>query len=170
MKNFPKAALVILLHLAIIGTLYAKYSYERATRPHIWVRTIGYDPDLPIRGRYVALSLEVATDVPPKAEGEQKYHWYGYFPVHLELRNGELFAVSDPLGDQQLTYRELQTTPHAILSEPVLYFISDNAENPTWRPRNQELWAEVTIPKKGPPRPIRLGVKTSGAIEPLNLN
>ncbi|MFL6299656.1 MAG: hypothetical protein ACJ71N_03480 [Terriglobales bacterium] len=170
MKNVPKAALVILLHLAIIGTLYAKYSYERATRPRVWVKTIGYDPDLPIRGRYVALSLEVATDVAAKKEGDPKYAWYGTYPVHIELRNGELFAANDPAGDEYLTFRELQTTPHAILSEPVLYFISDNAENPTWRPRNQELWAEVTIPKKGPPRPIRLGVKTSGAIEPLNLN
>ena len=170
MKTFQRALVVILLHLAIIGTLYAKYSYERSTRPRVWVKTIGYDPDLPIRGRYVALSLEVATDVVAKPEGDPKYRWYTSTPVHLVVRNGELFAASDAVGDQYLTYRELQTTPHAVLSKPVLYFLPEHAENPTWRPRNQELWAEVTIPKKGPPRPIRLGVKTNGSIEPLNLN
>jgi len=32
------------------------------------------------------------------------------------------------------------------------------------------LWVEATIPKKGAPRPIRLGVsKNNGPIEPLNL-
>jgi len=172
MKNVPKTALVIVLHLAIIGTLYAKYSYERATRPRVWVKTMGYDPDLPIRGRYVALSLEVATDVPAKIQGDPKaeYHWYAANPVHLEVRGEELFAASDQAGDQYLTYREVQKTPHGILSEPVLYFLSEQAMNPTRRPRNQELWAEVTVPKKGPPRPIRLGVKIDGKITPLYLN
>jgi hypothetical protein len=38
------------------------------------------------------------------------------------------------------------------------------------RQEGEELWVEVTIPKKGPPRPIRLGVKKGdGAIIPLAL-
>jgi hypothetical protein len=32
------------------------------------------------------------------------------------------------------------------------------------------LWAEVTIPRKGPPRPIRLGVKRNGRIQPVPSN
>jgi hypothetical protein len=51
-----------------------------------------------------------------------------------------------------------------------LYFLPEHAENPTWRRGGEELWVEVTIPKKGPPRPIRLGVKKDGPIEPLQLN
>ena len=30
-----------------------------------------------------------------------------------------------------------------------------------------EIWAEVTIPRKGPPRPIRLGIKKDGQITPV---
>ena len=30
-----------------------------------------------------------------------------------------------------------------------------------------DMWAEVTIPRSGPPRPIRLGVKTDGEIRPV---
>jgi hypothetical protein len=30
-----------------------------------------------------------------------------------------------------------------------------------------ELWAEVTIPHQGPPRPIRLGIKRDGRIQPV---
>jgi hypothetical protein len=33
-----------------------------------------------------------------------------------------------------------------------------------------ELWAEVTIPRKGPPRPIRLALKKAGQLELLNVN
>ena len=33
-----------------------------------------------------------------------------------------------------------------------------------------ELWAEVTIPHAGPPRPIRLGLKKAGKIEPIEVN
>ena len=33
-----------------------------------------------------------------------------------------------------------------------------------------ELWAEVTIPRKGPPRPIRLAIKKDGKLEPVEIN
>jgi hypothetical protein len=33
-----------------------------------------------------------------------------------------------------------------------------------------ELWAEVTIPRKGPPRPIRLALKKAGKLELLDVN
>ena len=33
-----------------------------------------------------------------------------------------------------------------------------------------ELWAEVTLPHKGPPRPIRLALKKAGQLEPLDIN
>ena len=170
MKKVPKAVLVVLLHLAIIGTLYGKYSYERATRPRVWVKTIGFDPDLPIRGRYVSLGLEVATDVPAKAEGDPKYRWYPSAPVHLEIRDGKLFAASDPDGKEFVTFRDIRETTHTILSENVLYFLPEHATDPTRRVGGEELWVEVTLPKKGPPRPIRLGVKKDGPIEPLQLN
>ena len=52
----------------------------------------------------------------------------------------------------------------------VLYFLPEHATDPTRRVGGEELWVEVTLPKKGPPRPIRLGVKKDGPIEPLQLN
>lgn len=32
-----------------------------------------------------------------------------------------------------------------------------------------ELWAEVTVPKNGPPRPIRLAVKKGNSFTPLEI-
>jgi len=31
----------------------------------------------------------------------------------------------------------------------------------------EEMWIEVTLPAKGPPRPLRVGVKTGGIIKPV---
>lgn len=50
-----------------------------------------------------------------------------------------------------------------MLAEPVAFFIPEHILDPSRRPEGQELWIEVTIPKKGPPRPIRLGVKKATA-------
>jgi len=60
---------------------------------------------------------------------------------------------------------------HLRLAEPVLFFIPDTAKDPSGLPRGDELWVLATIPRKGPPRPIALGVKKAGAasIEPLDL-
>lgn len=54
--------------------------------------------------------------------------------------------------------------------QPVAYFIPEHIPDPSIRPNDEELWVEVTIPKKGPPRPIRLGVKKGEApIAPLEI-
>jgi hypothetical protein len=50
----------------------------------------------------------------------------------------------------------------------VAFFIPEHADDPSRRAAGEELWAEVTMPKRGRPRPIRLGVKKSdGTLTPL---
>jgi hypothetical protein len=52
-----------------------------------------------------------------------------------------------------------------------LFFIPDTAKDPTGLPRGDELWVLATIPRKGPPRPIALGVKKGETeIHRLDLN
>jgi hypothetical protein len=58
----------------------------------------------------------------------------------------------------------------AVLDHPVAFFITEHIPDPSFRPQDEQLWVEVTVPKKGPPRPIRLGVrKGNGPITPLEL-
>jgi hypothetical protein len=57
-----------------------------------------------------------------------------------------------------------------VLALPVAFFIPEHVLDPSRRPAGEELWVEVTVPGKGPPRPIRLGVKKDGALTPLDLN
>jgi hypothetical protein len=56
----------------------------------------------------------------------------------------------------------------AIVEGPVLVFISEHADVPILKP-HEEMRVEVTVPAKGPPRPIRLGIKKDGVLTPLQL-
>lgn len=55
------------------------------------------------------------------------------------------------------------------LKMPVAYFIPADAADPSRRAAGEELWVEVSIPRQGPPRPIRLGVKSGETLTPLDL-
>jgi hypothetical protein len=52
-------------------------------------------------------------------------------------------------------------------AEQLAFLIPEHVPDPSIRPDGEELWAEVTIPRKGAPRPIRLGVKKDGVLTPL---
>jgi hypothetical protein len=75
----------------------------------------------------------------------------------------------DP-SDLHLRFIDRHGEKLAVLAEPVAFFIPEHIPDPSRRQEGEELWAEVTIPKKGPPRPIRLGVKKgTDPIIPLDL-
>jgi hypothetical protein len=127
MSTLRKGLVVAALQCLIALSLGGKLLYDRSTRPRVWVKTACWDPELPIRGRYLALQLVPESGAP-------------YFNETNRAR--VLFFVPE----------------HAIPLE-------------TMRGSDAlEVWAEVTIPRKGPPRPIRLGVKRAGQLEPVQVN
>jgi hypothetical protein len=123
-KGLILAVFQCLLALSLSGKLL----YDRATCPRVWVKTAQWDPNLPIRGRYLALRLVAENGAP----------WYGE-------TNGQM----------------------------VLFFVPEHTrpfETVRTRQDAPELWAEVTIPRKGPPRPIRLSLKKAGKLELLDVD
>jgi hypothetical protein len=188
MRPLYKGLIVCAVHLLLVASLGGKLLYDRSTRPRVWARTAPYDPDLPIRGRYVSLQLEVqAQDITLPSEPfnhEQRWDnpaWDQRIPVILSAEANKLVARPDPnkpgqepyyYGDSDtITFRpQADGKPITVLSEPVLYFIPEHIPDPSRRAAGEELWVEVTLPRKGPPRPIRLGVKKGGAITPLEIN
>ncbi len=142
------------LHVAIVCSLAGKYYVDRAVRPRTWVRTVGYDPEALIRGRYVRVRLVVEAGAPKPYEN-----------MRLSVENGRLVAKPDPAG-----YTLLQQPAGRIKDwsiGPVAYFIPEGVPDPTVRKPGEELWAEVTVPTRGLPRPIRLAIKKDGRLEPL---
>ncbi len=154
-----------MVHVALIGLLGLKLLADRSAMPRAWARTLPYDPSLPIRGRYVRLSLEM-----PLASRSGNADGKGSLAVRLEAEDGRLQAVADGgSGGRAATLAAGAGVPRAVLVEPVAFFIPEHIPDPSVRLPGEELWAEVTIPRRGPPRPIRLAVRKNGALTPLEL-
>ncbi len=116
-----KGAILLAIHLALILSVAAKYTYDRQTLPKQWFKTAPYDPDHWLRGRYVRFRVENCP------------------PVNCE-QNWQALA----------------------------FYIPEHVPDPSIRAVGEELWVEASIPRKGPLRPIRLGVKKDGGpIQPL---
>lgn len=156
-----KAIVVAILHVVIVSTLGAKLLVDRSIRPRVWVEIEPYDPDLPIRGRYVSLRVKAIPHGFPETDSENTWG-----QARLSVENGKLIATSDPLSGESVRISRESGDPVVVLSTPVAYFIPEHVPDPS---RTPGLVLEVTVPRKGPPRPIRLGVKEGDLITPLDL-
>ena len=171
MKPFSRSWMVALLQVAIVLSLGGKLLYDRAHCPRIWVKTGSVDPELPIRGRYLTLNLEVHSPEFASSSGRKEREAYAWQSIELATENGELVAHH---SDQQ-TGMSLATwgrRPNQANSDvyflwpSVAFFLPEHAEFPRIK-QGEELWAEVTIPRKGPPRPIQLAIKRGTEWNPL---
>jgi len=197
MKPMTKAVVVVLVQILLISSLGAKLLYDRRTCPKAWFLTQRYDPSLPIRGRYLSLQLEVkdsrtTEEIKRKFADEialqngqktipsqARFSFIGRECGSLQMRNGEPVAVFDReqrYPCENLTFarqrRDGVISERVRLQSPVLFFIPDTAEDPSRLKTGEELWVLATIPRKGPPRPIELGVKKAGEnqIRTLKIN
>jgi hypothetical protein len=146
------------LQCLLVLSVAGKYAWDRERLPRAWARTGPIDPYLPLRGRYVSLQLEVA--LTPAVDPATAYSG-----LELFAENGVLKARPGSGSGGAVVNRGA----HPMLAEPVAYFISEHAADPTSLRPGEELWAEVSVPKSGPPRPIRLGVRRNGVLTPLDL-
>ena len=174
MTLLVKGLVIAAVHVALVASLGAKLLYDRATLPRVWALTTPYDPNLPIRGRYVSLQLVVeprgVRETKPGLASQQPQ------PINLGVEGERLVAEAtsrpedyDP-SDLHLRFIDRRSEKLVVLAEPVAFFIAEHIPDPSRRQEGEELWAEVTIPKKGLPRPIRLGVKKGNVpIVPLEL-
>lgn len=145
-------AIQVLLALSVGG----KFLYDRLTLPRAWARTAPVDPSAPIRGRYVRISVEVEPQQPLPIDS-------GY--VALSASAGRLVAAPAREGLRVIHGRD----DRWVLAEPLAFFIPEKVADPSVRAQGEELWVEVSVPEKGPPRPLRLGVKRGGTLAPLEL-
>jgi hypothetical protein len=157
-----KGLVLAVLHVLLVCGLGGKLLIDRAIRPRVWVDVAPFDPDLPIRGRYVRLQ------VLPVARGfTQAIEQSGWGDALLSVEEGRLIATrcDSPCGEPVRVRTENGETT-IVLATPVAYFIPEHVPDPSSRPG---LVAEVTVPRKGPPRPIRLGVREGERIIPIDL-
>ncbi len=184
------ASLVLLVfQLAIVSTIAAKYWYQRWRCPRVWTRAAAIDPSLPMRGRYLSLQLTVdgcqstlpsamLATFPRDVNGAVKPGPYVLRPQNVDFRanlkviGNKLVAVRPEGQEDPEIGEEVSAAPGAPcdqmrLNSGVDFFVSDTAQSPLPLKPGQELWIEVTVPPKGPPRPIQLALKDNGAWKPL---
>ncbi len=182
---------LLVIQLALVSSIAATYLYERWRCPRVWTRAAAYDPESPMRGRYLSLQLTVdgcqstlpsakLATFPRDEHGAVKPGPFvlrpepqsAYFRAWLKVMNNKLVAVRVE-GQEDLTAGEVvSATPGARCDEmhldsPVNFYIAEHAQSPLPLKPGQELWIEATVPPKGPPRPIQLALKQGGAWKPL---
>ncbi len=175
MKPVYRGIAVTVLQCLIVLSVAGTYALDRERLPRAWAKAVPFDPNLFVRGRYVSLSVQVETAAPTAP-------WNGVVVALISARlsavGGRLLATlvatPDPNGTVQITERAVGTMvgPNItawVLAEPIAFFIPEHVPDPSRRALGEELWVEVSVPAKGDPRPIRLGVKKDGVITPLEL-
>ncbi len=189
--RFSKASIaVLILQLLIVSTVAAKYFYQRATCPRVWTRTAAYDPEMVMRGRYLSLQLAVdgcgstlpsAKDAqfPSNPQGVPNGNDFSirsantvWFQAKIAVKDNKLIAIRVPESDTSSPTQSVAGWPgtpcdQMRLTSPVDFYIAEHATDPTHLKAGQELWIEVTVPPRGPPRPLQLALKDNGAWKPL---
>jgi hypothetical protein len=181
---------LLAIQLALVSSIAVKYAYERAKCPRVWTRTLWHDPDAPLRGRYQSLQLIVdgckstlpsakQAGFPRDVNGVPNGEDYSVaapifveFAAQLAVRNNRLVAIriSDgedaPVGENVIAQTGISCDAMR-LSAPVNFYTPEHAPGTLLTKAGQELWVEVTVPPKGPPRPIQLALKDNSAWKPL---
>lgn len=168
MTPLARGVLIAVVHVALVAVVGGVLLYEREVLPSAWALTTGVDPVLPIRGRYVSLRLVVEPRGELPAESLPE-HSGQVVEARLSVEDGRLVATVLPapeaaaamLGWQGRAIQRVETPAGRVwaLIEPIAFFLPEDAPDPTRLEPGQELWAEVTVPREGPPRPIRLEVR-----------
>lgn len=164
MTPLVKGLVIALVQVLIVGAVGGKLLYDRQTLPRVWVPTTGVDPMLPIRGRYVSLYL-VVDNLPPPAGGEDD-RWQR-MPATFRVEEGRLTAS---LLDEADAMRAGFQVPAVVrigpadrrvwaVADPIAFFLPEEGPDPSVLEPGQVLWAEVSVPEGGAPRPIRLEIR-----------
>lgn len=164
MTSVKKGLIVAMVHVLLIGSVGVKFLIDRDHYPRVWIASQPFDPNLPIRGRYVRLAALVTMEDQTAPTGA-----FATKRVRLAVRDGALVATSDEHGHQDVRAATCGSERCWMLTEPLAYFIPEHIADPSRRKPGEELWVEATIPPNGPPRPIRLGVKSGGAMTVLDI-
>jgi hypothetical protein len=194
MKLAKTSIALLVIQLALVSLIAAKYLYQRWTCPRVWTRTVVDDPELVMRGRYLSEQLIVdgcQSTLPSAKQATMPRNLDGLpvglrfsinsaqavrFLAKLKVEGNKLVAIRIPDSDaqpsQQAGGQMVAAWPGSScedlrLDTPVDFYIAEHAASPMPLKPGQELWIEVTLPPKGPPRPLQLALKQDGAWKPL---
>jgi hypothetical protein len=157
-----RGVIVGLVQVALALSVAGKYLRDRAILPRAWARVAPVDPELPIRGRYLRLRL-IVVDSGLAARPGPETRWSR---AKLTAEHGALVARPSDTESTILVSRVPRDSAWSLV-EPVAFFLPEHAPDPSRRAAGGELWAQVSVPRSGSPRPVSLGVRRAGVLTPL---
>lgn len=186
MKFSKTSVALLLIQVALVSSIAAKYLYQRWSCPRVWVRAAMYDPELLMRGRYVSMQLQVngckstlpsakEAQFPRNLDGTTRPDGYSIkgqrpvrFAAQLKVEDNKLLAIRIEDVEQRHRGLMVEAMPGAScdamrLEMPSDFYIGEHAAIPRALEPGRELWVEVTVPQQGPPRPVQLAVKEGGS-------
>ncbi|MGD0740318.1 MAG: hypothetical protein ABR957_12030 [Terracidiphilus sp.] len=163
---------LLIIQLALVSTIAAKYLHQRWTCPRVWTRAAALDPQSPMRGRYLALQLIVdgcQSTLPSAGDATFPRDVNGAVkPGPYILRPNDVGGTEDSSAGEVVVGAAGSPCNQMQLESSTDFFIPDSAQSPLPLKPGQELWIEVAVPSQGPPRPIQLALKDNGAWKPLD--
>jgi hypothetical protein len=191
MKMWMRGLVLLAVQCVLVLTTAGKYVWERHTRPMVWTRvgvfnelelaSISRDPE----NRYVAVQLladacslparkpdqESDIDIAAEDRGVYKHHPVRKDQVRTIARDGRLVVVeADEVparGTEDIYWDLREPCTDARLLEIVKFYVRSTEAMPTKLQPGQSVWALVTVPKQGPPRPVELAVSDAAGWHPL---
>ena len=190
--RMSRASVVLLIvQLALVSSIAAKYLYQRRSCPRVWTRAAAFDPELVMRGRYLSLQLTAdgcGSTLPSHAMAQFPRNVDGtvsssprfairggkqvMFQAKLVVKENRLVALQLPDVESERGGEIVSALPGTACDQmrvlqPVNFYIAEHAQSPLPLKPGDELWIELTIPPKGPPRPLQLALKQQDAWKPL---
>jgi|WetSurMetagenome_2_1015567.scaffolds.fasta_scaffold93174_2 hypothetical protein len=162
-QRWTSAVVIGLLQGGIVLGLTGQAARNRQSLPRAVAPAISQNPSGAIHGRYLTVSLSAvaAEGVAPRVDEVAGRKVARRVPVSLEARDGRLIAR--PAGAWHVS---LGPSGDRVGAAPVLwpaveYYLPVGA-NPRPLLARGELWAEVSVPRAGPPRVVGLGTMSDG--------
>jgi hypothetical protein len=191
MTQAKRGAILLAVQCALVLTTAGKYLWERHTRPEVWTRVqlynvqeLSYSARNP-NDRYMPVQLLADACTLPPRPSEQEFDFNvsmnksGGFPkyparkdvVRTAARDGKLIVVEAngirKSDTQELIWDLRKPCTDARLPDIIKFYVPSNDALPTKLKPGQTVWALVTVPDQGPPRPIELALSDASSFHPL---
>src|SRR5258708_30530434 len=132
MCPFREGIRLAVLQLDIVACLEAKYATDRGRFRRVWAQSVVYEPDLPIRGRYLSVRVRVDADRvyggSELPKGNLLNFWADQRHLSLCAQGGRLQAYPAPFprGPLRCRWRPRTRELAARLSEAVDFFYPEH--------------------------------------------
>jgi hypothetical protein len=178
-----KGIVLLVVQVALVLSVAVSFAWERHTYARVWTRVAPIPPVRELRGHYLDVNLIVdACSLPRDRSHASQMLWKDAKETNTALgwrwsaatqaKNGTLTAV--PLGSaypddtQQAVLLKAGKPCNLAEFDFATAFYLPHPQLPGLAP-GEQLWAEVTVPPSGPPRPIQLAISDGKNFRVLDL-